>query len=135
MGDFARAVSAAVAHRRGWHRRRRRVAAAEQAREKVAAAVIGAAARIAASAAERTAPAKPGRFVWDGHDLAMRSIDFVLDRDIRHLTLRALEDRQQRPVAAVNVLAQFELARVINESGLISQVDRNEGRELDVVFA
>src|ERR1700740_3218065 len=110
MGDLARTVSVAVAHRRGRYRLTRE-AAAEQLREETAAAVIGAAARIgvAAAAAEGAAPTEPGWLVGNGHDLAMRGIDSVLDRDIRHLAVGALEDRQQGPVAAIDVFAQLKL--------------------------
>ena len=42
---------------------------------------------------------------------------------------------EQRLVAAVNILAEFQLTLIINESGLIGEVNRDEGRKLDVGFA
>ena len=51
-------------------------------------------------------------------------------------TLRSapIQYGQQRLVAAVNIFAEFELALIINESSLVSQVDRDEGRKLNVGF-
>src|SRR5690348_2525310 len=100
MGDFARTISIAVPQRRGRDWRLSIIPAAEQTREEVAAAaVIGAAvaaALIIAAASARiiTASAEPRRLIGNGHDFAVRSVDPVLDRDVRDLALAPLEDSQ-----------------------------------------
>ena len=62
----------------------------------------------------------------------MRRVFPVLDGDVGHLAVVALEDRHQLPVAAVDVVAELQLAVVVDEGGLVGQVDRDEGRQLDV---
>src|SRR5580700_7742250 len=103
-------------------------AAAEQPRKEVAAVARAAVAAIAAAAKQR------GR-IRDRQNLAMRGVFPALDSDIGHLAVVALEDRQQRPVAAVDVVAELQLAVVVDERGLIGQVDRDEGRQLDILLA
>ena len=56
----------------------------------------------------------------------------MLDRDIRDLAVVALEDRNQGLVAAIDVVTELKLAIVVDERGLIGQVDRNEGRKRDI---
>src|SRR5580704_2454926 len=83
-------------------------AAAEQPREEAAAIARAAVAAIAAAAKQR------GR-IRDRQNLTMRGIFPALDGDIGHLAVVALEDRQQLPVAAIDVVAELQLAVVVDE--------------------
>ena len=65
----------------------------------------------------------------------MRGVFPALDGDIGHPAVVALEDRQQLPVAAVDVVAELQLAVVVDEGGLVGQVDRDVGRQLDILLA
>ena len=62
------------------------------------------------------------------------SIIFVLDGNIRNLPFGPIQYGKQRMIAAINILAKFELALIIDESGLVSQVDWDKGRKRDVAF-
>ena len=55
-----------------------------------------------------------------------------VDGDVGHLALGALQDRQQALVAAVDVVADLQLAGIVHERGLVGEVDRDAGREVDV---
>jgi len=59
----------------------------------------------------------------------------VLDRNVSHLELGALEDREQRPVAAVDVLAELQIAILVDKGGLVGQMDCQEMRKLYVLLA
>src|SRR5271156_1337642 len=102
-----------VAHRLRW---RGGKAAAEQPREEAAAVARAA---VVAAAKQR------GR-IRDRQNLTMRGVFPALDGDIGHPAVVALEDRQQRPVAAIDVVAELQLAVVVDEGGLVGQVDRDE---------
>ena len=54
-----------------------------------------------------------------------RSVRPPLDGDVGDLALAALEDRDHPGVAAVDVLAELQLAVVVDEGGLVGQVDRD----------
>src|SRR6516165_7433544 len=58
----------------------------------------------------------------------------MLDGNIRNLPFGPIQYGKQRMIAAINILAKFELALIIDESRLVSQVDWDEGRKLDVRF-
>src|SRR5581483_5184933 len=116
------------------YRRWLREAAAEQpGEEALAASALGRI--VAAGAAGPAAVAPQRRAVGHGQDLAVRDVDPVLDRHVGDPFLGPVEQRDQRPVAAVDVLAEFELAGIVDERGLIGQVHRDEGREVDVDLA
>jgi hypothetical protein len=57
-----------------------------------------------------------------------------LNGNICNFAFGPTQYRKQRLVAAVNIFTEFELALIIDESGLVGQVDRDEGRKLDVGF-
>jgi len=56
----------------------------------------------------------------------------VLDGKIRNLPFGPIQYGKQCTIAAINILAKFEFALIIDESSLVSQVDWDEGRKLDV---
>src|ERR1700679_2247166 len=68
------------------------------------------------------------RGIGHGEKLAADSIVFAFDRYVGNLALVAFEDRQQVLVAAVDIVAELQRAGVIHKSGLIGQVNGNEGR-------
>src|SRR6516164_9468258 len=133
MADLLLAGRAAMA--RG-HRRRRGISAAEPAQEEAAAVKERAAVcLVIAAGAISTAPAEPGRLVGNGHDLAVRNVDFPLDGGIGHFAVGALEDREQAPVAAVDIITNLKFAGVVDELQIRDDIygrDRNKGRELDI---
>src|SRR5580692_11247863 len=90
---------------------------AEQPREEAATAIRSAVIAIAVAAIARSAEQR-GR-IRDRQDLAMRGVFPVLDGDIGHPAVVALEDRQQLPVPAVDVVAELQLAVVVDEGGLV----------------
>ena len=47
---------------------------------------------------------------------------FAFDGDVRNLALVPIQPSQQGLVAAVDVVAEFELAGIVDEGGLVSQV-------------
>src|SRR6202162_1188770 len=104
-----------AAHRLRW---RSGKSAAEQPREEPAAIARTA---VVAAAKER------GR-IRDRQNLTMRGVFPALDGDIGHPPVVALEDRQQLPVATIDVVAELQLAVVVDEGCLVGQVDRDEGR-------
>ena len=73
-------------------------------------------------------PKVPGGIFTGADRAALRPVD----GDVGHLALGALQDRQQPGVAAVDVVADLQLAVVVDEGGLVGEVDRDAGREVDV---
>src|SRR5262249_50048773 len=59
----------------------------------------------------------------------------VFDRDIGESALLAAKLREEARVAAVNVLADHQLAGIVHRGGLIGQVHRERLREGDVPLA
>src|ERR1700722_2449497 len=106
----------ASALRPGW-----RIAAAEQPREEVA----------APGARGVTIHRHSQRFATGGVGAPARTID----RALGNLALVAFEDRDRGAVAAVHVLAEFQLALVVDKRRLVGQMHRQVMRELDVLLA
>src|SRR5262249_2291308 len=63
-------------------------------------------------------PAAPG-IVRERQDLSTRHVVFVLDGNIRNLAFGPIQYGKQRLIAAINILAKFDLALIIDESGLV----------------
>src|SRR4051794_20463654 len=57
-----------------------------------------------------------------------------LDGDVGDLPLAAAQDRHQLGIEAVDVLAEFQLAVLVDKCGLIHQVDRDLGLEVELLF-
>src|SRR5262249_24888419 len=55
----------------------------------------------------------------------------AVGRDVRNIAVGRPLDCKQRLVASVNILAEFQVASVVYESGLVGQVDRDEVRKRD----
>src|ERR1700687_2084553 len=64
-----------------------------------------------------------------------RRIRPMLDRDIGDLALAALEDGDHPGVAAIDVLAQLQLAVLVHKGGLVGQMDPDVLGEVDVDLA
>src|SRR5262249_55453778 len=80
-----------------------------------------------------TAPTSP-RVVRHCQELATHRAVMALNGNIRNFACGPLQDGKQRLVAPVHILTEFYIASVIYESGLISQVDRDEARKWNVDF-
>src|SRR5215468_1694965 len=53
----------------------------------------------------------------------------------RSTAVSALEDREQAPIAAVDIITNLKFAGVVDERCLVGQIDRDKGRELDIDLA
>src|SRR5262249_879482 len=82
-------------------------------------------------ATEAAPPAAPV-IVRHCQELSTHRAVLALDRNISNFAFGPIQYDKQRLVAAVDILAEFKLALIIDESGLVGQVDRDEGRKLDV---
>src|SRR5262249_29230301 len=64
-----------------------------------------------------------------------RAVGCAFDGNVSDLAFIALEDGKHLRVAAVDILAQLQLAGIIHEGGLIGQMHRNKFREVDIDLA
>jgi hypothetical protein len=73
--------------------------------------------------------------VGHGEEFAPHWAFPAIDWNVGHSAIGIFHDGKQRLVVAVNVLADFELAAVIDKSRLVGNVNRQQRRKRDIDFA